>query len=58
MKRNISAEPGFRETRLSHKAFGLQENKSAGIIDAEDWFFRERRQRLAEMRRQRAVIIA
>ena len=58
MKRNIRAEPGFRETRLSHMAFGLRENKSTGIIDAEDWFSRERRRRMSALYHQKEVIVA
>ena len=58
MKRNIKAEPGFRETRLSHMAFGLKEDKSTGIIDAEDWFSREHRRRKSTLRHQAEVIIA
>lgn len=58
MKRNIKAEPGFRETRLSHMAFGLRENKFVGIIDAEDWFSKEHRRRKSALHHQQEVIIA
>lgn len=58
MKRNTEAEPGITETRHSHKAFGLQKNKSAGIIDAEAWISRERRRRISALQHQEEVIVA
>lgn len=57
MKRSITAESGIKETRNSHKDFGLTQNKSI-VIDADAWYQAKCRRQMAEKRHQAPVIIA